>query len=368
MKIQIHKIQKTGFTLLELLLVMAVIAVLSTMAVGVMASAQEDSRVAATRSRVRIITSLLEQELEDYEVRRLPVGQQWLDSVWQTHFSRAPGFPARSANYDPRKRALYRRNLARRLRMDLIRNELPNNRAAVQTAAGALFPSQSFATNFRNRYSNLTTPEADASLRQLQRGISSKAVAWRNFPGDRPAEFLYAILSRIDYHGSTGLDAIGNQAIGDSDGDGVLEIVDGWGEPMEFVIQQKFLMERVDSGVPQEEWGENTAGTGFSDPNFPAVQFIDLGRSLPNTPIDTRVLVTSAKLREIDYPGHTNSAIGSNKLGSFAADFVPKKPADFEPSIDGAFEPIDGNRLDSDPDKETGKPLSGSTLQTTVSF
>ena len=328
-----------GFTLIELLLVMAVLAVLSTLAVGVMASAQNDARAAATRSRVRIITSILEQEIEDYEVRRLPVDLQAIALVafWQY---------GTDADYNTRV-LLYQRNLSRRLRMDLIRNEMPNSSFDLfSNSANGFYPSETFVQAFDNRYlegspsgGRLTQLQRDGFLGELRRFAPANAIAWQNFTGDLPSEFLYEILSRIDYNGASALDAIGSQAVGDSDGDGLLEIVDGWDEPMEFVIQQKYLIERLDdvTGLLSEQWGENTPGTPFANTSFPLAEFTDLGRSLPNVAGDLRVLVTSEKLREIDY-----------SIDGFSA-FPGPKPEDYEPTVDPTIADPD-DRIIASPD------------------
>ena len=49
---------------------------------------------------------------------------------------------------------------------------------------------------------------------------------------DLPGEYLYAILQRIDVDGVSGTDQLGNTYFGDTDRDGHLEVVDGWGQPM----------------------------------------------------------------------------------------------------------------------------------------
>ena len=338
---QLAKKFRSGFTLIELLLVVSMIAVLSTLAVGVMGSAVEDSRAAATRSRARIITSILEQELEDFEVRPLPVGLSQIQLVVQSNYGGVGFFDVDNDGLAD-KPLLLARNLGRRVKMDMIRCELPNNPADLVTSApaGFYFPSQRFLNEFNSRYTNdnalFVDPNAPTIrtnfLNSLYRYAPSGALSWQGFGGDLPAEFLYEILSRINVDGAAALDAVGNQAIGDSDGDGLLEIVDGWGDPIEFVIQQKYLLERVSSGVNTEQWGENVAGTSFANinPGFAAVQFTDLGRSLPNESSEVRVLITSARLRAVDYASNTFSA------------FAGPKPDDFEPT----FDPTTGNSFD----------------------
>jgi len=70
-----------GFTLVELLLVIMVMAVLAAMSWGVMRSATEDAKVAATRARIAQIEAMLQIEFDNYEVRRLPITQAEMDSV-----------------------------------------------------------------------------------------------------------------------------------------------------------------------------------------------------------------------------------------------------------------------------------------------
>ena len=68
-----NQLRRRAFTLVELLLVVAVIAVIASLGVGVLAQAQNDAAISATRSRITLIEKILEVELEDYEVVRSPV-------------------------------------------------------------------------------------------------------------------------------------------------------------------------------------------------------------------------------------------------------------------------------------------------------
>ena len=62
----------TGFTLVELLLAMSIIAVLASLALVVIGDAQQDARVGATQARISQLHTLMLERFENYEVRRLP--------------------------------------------------------------------------------------------------------------------------------------------------------------------------------------------------------------------------------------------------------------------------------------------------------
>ena len=64
---------RSGFTLVELLLVISIIAVLSSLALFVVRGAREDAQHAATRMRSTQAGAAVQQRMEDYEFRRIPV-------------------------------------------------------------------------------------------------------------------------------------------------------------------------------------------------------------------------------------------------------------------------------------------------------
>ncbi|MEM7452964.1 MAG: type II secretion system protein [Planctomycetota bacterium] len=67
------KQERSGFTLVELLLVISVIAVLSSLALFVVRGARSDAQHAATRMRSSQAEAAVQQRMENYEFRRVPV-------------------------------------------------------------------------------------------------------------------------------------------------------------------------------------------------------------------------------------------------------------------------------------------------------
>ncbi len=267
-----------GFTLVELLFVIAIIAVLSTMALGVMKSAQDDAKEAATRSRITQIEAILQIELEDYEVRQLPIRLNALAAYVRAN----PVYTDGGGN--PIKVGTQVRNLRRRILADIISAEFPrpllsggnfllNPDLGVfpTTIAGAGNPQ-----GFRDWLDNTAYPNPPSGLPRLSNLLANlspaRVKAWRQIAAlsnkenfNLPGEYLYAVLTRIDLDGSPAIESLGNNAIGDFDSDGFLEVVDAWGEPMQLRIWQVDAQEVDDTGSP-------SAGTDIWE-DVPGVNF-----------------------------------------------------------------------------------------------
>ena len=79
---------RRAFTLIELLIVIAIIGVLTAMSLTLLAGASNDAKISATQSRMSQITAILQLQMEDYEVRRLPITNRVLSaSVSYTHLT-----------------------------------------------------------------------------------------------------------------------------------------------------------------------------------------------------------------------------------------------------------------------------------------
>ena len=273
---------KSAFTLVELLIVIAIIGVLTAMSLSLLGAASNDAKVSATQARMSQITAILQLQMEDYEVRRLPVSNRILRNYVAANPIMIDGKP------DPMNARLQLQYLRRQMLMALIDSELPRpariltlgqpiayveNEFAGQFGSGLdLAPESAFAqTNDRKQVdedenpaffvsaedsffvwleSNYPQPVRNTRLTSLLNGLSSSsAVKFRrlvddlNASGvrnelDLPGEYLHEILRSIQVDGQSAVESLGSSAIGDFDNDGIPEVVDAWGEPLLFDIEQ----------------------------------------------------------------------------------------------------------------------------------
>ena len=306
---------RSAFTLIELLLVISIIAVLGTLAVGVIGSAQEDSRIAASRSRATLIQKAMEAELEDYEVRRSPIAFSIIggltnavpETVWLLSNSTDP---ALDDNF-----LQHAKNLKRMIIADLIRSEFPSGRAG-QPARLGKFPSATLVSYMVDTLGlSPLVVDSDSPSSVFHRVQPANVTRWLRLVNDGSfgplpvdvdnpteeeleqlqadsSEVLYLALSQLDFDGTNMIDSLGTAAIGDTDGDGFLEIVDGFGDPMAFEFHQR----NVVPGLP----GANGGQTGVWVTPAGQLEMINFQGVSPVLPTDLRFFVTSKRLLEID--------------------------------------------------------------------
>ena len=266
----------SAFTLVELLIVIAIIGVLTAMSLSLLGAASNDAKVSATQARMSQITAILQLQMEDYEVRRLPVSNRILRRYVAANPIMIDGKP------DPMNARLQLQYLRRQMLMALIDSELPRpariltlgqpiayveNEFAGRFGSGLdLAPESAFAqTNDRKQVdedenpaffvsaedsffvwleSNYPQQVSNTRLTILLNGLSSSsAVKFRRLVDDGdeldlPGEYLHEILRSIQIDGQSAVESLGSSAIGDFDNDGIPEVVDAWGEPLLFDIEQ----------------------------------------------------------------------------------------------------------------------------------
>lgn len=276
--------RRSAFTLIELLFVIAIIAVLTSLAYGVMAEAQDDARVSATKSRIAQIESILQIVMEDFEVRRLPVRNvELLAFIDQNRIV---------TGSDQVPRGVQLKNLRRRIMLDLIKAEFPTAFLDVATEQLVVNPDLgNFPTQTPVLGSAPLDPSFDAPFLAwldtnydqpaftggplLSAYLASRRTAevlfWSDFAptippitaiGDTfkdPGEYLYIQLSRVNIDGSTALELLGPNAVGDPDGDGFLDIVDAFDESLGLKILQAMPADETD--ITQDRWA-------FADTNW----------------------------------------------------------------------------------------------------
>ena len=319
------KSSRHGFTLTELLFVIAIIAVLGAMAAGILGKAQKDAKIAATRSRITQIEAIMQTVTENLEVRRLPFRDIQLAAFVPSG----------------RDRRLRIKNLRRRIVAAMVQAEFPGplfdgENFAPNPEIGQLAPSGEGATpvdsrglgsfrewaqdipNLINFLENTApvapngfTPTSDMTYWQNLATNPRLAVRQptdiddNDIRLDQPGEFLYLALERINVDGSSALEVLGSNVVGDSDGDGILEIVDAFGDPMQLRIVQVAVTNMtvpatdIWEDVPESQinWKQFTdIGSGVKVPN--GYQF--LNPVVPRLINKIRFQIVSPNLEEIE--------------------------------------------------------------------
>ena len=80
---------------------------------------------------------------------------------------------------------------------------------------------------------------------------------------DLPGEYLHEILRSIQVDGQSAVESLGSSAIANTDNDGFPEVVDAWGEPLLFDIEQ--FSATVNDNVVRS----NDRGVVPLDPRYP---------------------------------------------------------------------------------------------------
>ena len=303
--------QRVGgaFTLVELLVVLAVMVALGGMLTYALAGAQTQARIKRTQADVISISQLIQNRVNEVSLSQLSLvyGRSGLerlrigDITTPTSFS---GPATGNVNDNPRRIAFMAKERARLIiaaRRDLARMTLPQCRADLilppaniqfrTYAAGNWLPNvaklkppaqwnrmrvlaglmSAVDMDGFQTANPVTNPEVDGmeaaydySTPAFQAPFSLFAQAYDppsgsgpivdtiyddpslpsdpNDPNDRfwsrqneSAECLYLILATTELFSQTAIDQISETQIGDTDGDGFLEILDAWGQPYEFI-------------------------------------------------------------------------------------------------------------------------------------
>ncbi len=188
--------QRYGFTIIELLTVLGIIGVLTSMVLFALSSVSENARKQRTKAQITKIHELISGRWESYRTRPMPIA------------------PNAIRGKSPRYAALLRLKAI----YELMRMEMPDRKLDVVAPAKEKVWTRS----------NSTFPSSIALAHQLR--LNPK---WTK--PFQSAECLYMILANIQDGDTNGLDFFREREKGDVDGDGFPEILDGWGQPIAFL-------------------------------------------------------------------------------------------------------------------------------------
>lgn len=232
--------RRGGFTLTELLIVISIIATLTTLTVFTIAGAQDDALETRAEAQIDRITRYLEDRWEEYYVRRLTFKYD---------------------DFVPDNDRTAIQNLHNYAIVELIRCEFPYRQEQLQE-----FPSGNFYNDYgpnadiyfrspakRNRLARLAGMTADGMFATNQTYLEN--TDWTEL--HQQAECLYMILATTSDLGEPGTKILRQNEIGDTDGDGFPEVLDPWGEPVGFHTNINFDSTGIDDDDPEAKRFEN---------------------------------------------------------------------------------------------------------------
>jgi prepilin-type N-terminal cleavage/methylation domain-containing protein len=220
-------VMRPSFTLVEILVALAIIGVLSGMVMVALAGAQRDADIAKTKLTITKISNILltkyrEQSLAPakIDIPQIYVGQRLRMSNQQ------PYFPVSGRELSRTKLIAIRH---------LLRWEMPDRPSDI-TADSAIplrieveLPNGSYISPTVN----LSVPVENSIIFQnLKPGWDVYDPVNLSFPD---AKLLYQIIATSTNEESSGLEDFRPSEIGDPDGDGNPEFIDAWGMPIRFI-------------------------------------------------------------------------------------------------------------------------------------
>lgn len=189
---------RSAFTLVELMVVAAIIAILASMALGGMVMARRSANVDRTKATIAKIDSVIRPMYDEYKNRRVPVPSVLTDPLTNE-----------VVRLDPKESAMVRLTALR----DLMRLEMPERDTDISRGP--------ITIRIRNGVASVPTPSLHSAY-SAKRGVGLGTHG--------PAEALYLVVTIGG--GEDARRLFNDSEIADTDGDGLMEFVDGFGKPI----------------------------------------------------------------------------------------------------------------------------------------
>lgn len=243
-------VRRHGFTLVELLVVISILGFIGGMFAVAYSGAQQESNAQKTRSTVEKISRIVVSAYEDYTSEPLAIDYNllWDDMTWMN-------WTFLNTNVNERARSRIQRidRTALLYVRDRIRLEMPDHpddikwtRARTNSINGSGvdpdFIIRTVLAGSRGEISLLVSTALPTRAIRLMRKLSvidsgssyyRPIVNWELTNAN--AELLFAIVEDATADGATALEAFGASEIGDTDGDGLKEFIDAWGNPIGWI-------------------------------------------------------------------------------------------------------------------------------------
>jgi prepilin-type N-terminal cleavage/methylation domain-containing protein len=228
------RLGRRGLTLVELLVTIMIIGILAAMVLGVAAVAGNTAREAKTRSMVNRLHTLLMEQVDTYKSRRVKVRQAEIDAINDNSSLSAAEKGRRVA-----EARLYALREMMLLEMpdrwsDVLLNSLPTNpSASVPLNPVYLDASGSSGNALRTELSSIYLRRL-GQIAGSSNSLTGQANTDKDLIANQGAECLYMVITLACGDGEA-RSLFHENDIGDTDGDGAPEFLDGWGHPISFL-------------------------------------------------------------------------------------------------------------------------------------
>lgn len=202
---------RRGFTLTELMIVITIMAIMGGLGLAAMSSAVNLAREHRTVMMIKKIDALIMERWEGYRTRSLAI--------------RIP------PGVDSRTTARIRLNAMRELQ----RMEVPDRVTDIIDGPQNVAANEQYQNGQALPPVMLAQPSLQKSYQRRLTALCGPAWSGVWTTQYQGSECLYLILSTMRDNDKSALDYFDTAEISDNDGDGVPEILDGWGTPIEFL-------------------------------------------------------------------------------------------------------------------------------------
>jgi hypothetical protein len=240
--------RRPGLTLVELLVSISLITVVSSMFLVAYRAAATEASNMRTQSTIRKISEVLVSRMQEYE--NYPINfARGTGNAFATPVpgNAVPALPTTDDEYEPKGILLERLRVM--LLREMIAQEMPDHYQDIKLSApivknywtglAAIGPN----ANAGPQPIVVTTSESPRAARLKARLNQANPNWWQQLNSADPtanpagfqianAEFLYLIVEDSILNGSPAIELFGKSEIGDTDGDGLLEFLDSFRQPI----------------------------------------------------------------------------------------------------------------------------------------
>lgn len=224
-----------GMTLIELIVAITIVAILGALLLGVAATAGGVAREARTNSMITRLHTLLMERYDEYRTRRVELRPDAISNLLidsdGDNYSDATGIYLPPLLANPQSQAAAARVAALR---EMMRVEMPDRWSDLTENRLFLDGSPPVLTNAYIRAFNRMDPTLLPVENRHENTVTGNLNTNSDLLTNQGAECLYLVIMNATGDGEArGL--FKETDTGDTDGDGALEFLDGWGNPISYL-------------------------------------------------------------------------------------------------------------------------------------